>query len=462
MNNNPNIFRKLFLENVILKLFALLMAVAIWFIALNISNPEMTETFKVPLTFDTRELERNERLLLNGDELSKMEISIKVRGRKLDLDILRSRKGEITAYIDLSLAEITGTEKLNKEIFTQVNVDLPPGIRNNYDVIETTQKTAGIIIDKYITEQKQVQINVTGQPALGYIALEPEYSPKTVEVYGPWSSVQKIRTVCADIELDYSAEDVRAVRNLRILDAYGNELTELTFSPGAADILVYINKFSSKPVYEPEYRGTPAEGYRLIGIEWEPKSIDVIGSVDDMAAFKEIRLLPIDISGLTKTLEVRYELNVFLEGTGLELSEGSVSVLTVTAVIEAEAERQFEIPAAKINVTGGTADSEYKILTDRVTFTLQGLQSTLDNSFFTEATVDITGLGEGTHRTQVIIGSLPRDTVFVGTVPTVQVVISKKGAEADSGQDGAAPEPEPEPTAVEIGEPAETETVETD
>ncbi|MBU2539455.1 MAG: YbbR-like domain-containing protein [Proteobacteria bacterium] len=168
--------------------------------------------------------------------------------------------------------------------------------------------------------------------------------------------------------------------------------------------------------------GTPASGYELGGVIFEPPLIKISGPKAVVGREKILFAKPIDISGLKgpKTFQVPLELRPAL----LELM--GEAVVTANVVVR---EKTMERTITDIRVRPiGTADSARKVTIEPDTIsvhTLLPLSTKGDQAQLVEATISVEGLPAGTHKLPVKITS-PEHIKIIETVPpTVTVRVGR-------------------------------------
>ena len=75
------------------KVFSLVLAIGLWFIVINIKNPEESMTFTIPVEIQNLNvIEANNLIIANFDEIEDKHITLNIHGTRLTLDSLKTIK----------------------------------------------------------------------------------------------------------------------------------------------------------------------------------------------------------------------------------------------------------------------------------------------------------------------------------------------------------------------------------
>jgi len=167
--------------------------------------------------------------------------------------------------------------------------------------------------------------------------------------------------------------------------------------------------------------GSPASGYELGGVVFEPPLIKISGPKAVVGREKIFTAKPIDISGLksSKTFQVPLELRSAL----LELM--GETVVTANVVIR-ERTTKKTIADIPVHLTGPESDRKVTLEPDTISVrALLPLSSRGNQAGLVEASISTEGLSVGTHRMPVKI-TAPEEIHIIEAVPsTVTVKIGR-------------------------------------
>jgi YbbR domain-containing protein len=187
------IARKIFLEDWVMKLVALLITLALWLGVTGLSTPT-TKRFTVPLNFS---------LANNSDVTNEpiQEVDIVVSGDKRKIEQIN--RAELSASIDLT--DLAPGDRVLSLTPETVSVALPLGIK--LDEIQPGR----IAVRLEAVEEKDVEVRaaMTNEPAAGYEIYDVTITPPKIRVRGPASSLKTLDHVLTEaIDLAGAERDV--------------------------------------------------------------------------------------------------------------------------------------------------------------------------------------------------------------------------------------------------------------
>lgn len=405
------------------KVFSLITAVALWAIVINIKNPVEIRDFPVYINIVGEDnLAANNIVLANKNNLENMRIIIKVRGNRLGLEKLKANQKNITATVNLQ-SDMLNSMLINKS--ANVNVKLPTIGGESFEIIEKNPQNVEVLLEKVEMVQKPVQVALIGEPKNGFVTLQPQHLPSTVEVKGAASSVAKVDSVKVNVDVSSAASDIDVSVEPRAYDVEGNEVLGLELSEKYINVKVGINEYKKVALDGSANQGMLEEGYTVTGIDWEPKFVEVVGSTKQISSLSEIKLPAVDLSGLNETKVITYNVASLLP-ENLSIRTGTPTEVKVTVTVEKEVSKRFDIPIENIAVNGFTSSTQqYKIVQQPLSIELKGLGNIIDNIALEDikGTVDIRQYTEGVHDVAVNL-VLPQGVVLVGDTPTVNITIA--------------------------------------
>lgn len=402
-----------------LKLAALVISIGIWFVVMNVVNPVTTKDFDVTLSLrNTNLLLDNDKVLNNERELLSKTITIKLSGEKNTLEALENNTAGLSAYVDFLKDELLNAKQVDYAIQTQVRVVLPAEYQNKLELVRVTPDNVDVRLDNWITKTYNISLNVIGDGAEGYVKLDEDVSPKTVELTGPQGVLSMIGSVRAELDITDAKDDVSRTVTLQLYGIDGEKYrqsADVSMSINTAQIYASIGREATIPISSPVLEGTPAENYVVTKVELSPEVFTVIGYESDIANFKAFELYPIDITGINTTRPYKQDLRSQLNQTQLKSPYGASYEVTVTITVEKLIEKEFEIPADMIELLG--FDGNIELISESVTLTLRGLESEIAQ--ITEADIiaaaDLSGLAAGSHGVRVVF-TLPERFAAVSIV----------------------------------------------
>jgi len=451
-----------FTTNIVWKVTALVMAVILWILAVNIEDPLETEYFRtIPIQIENMDvLDRYGLVLLNQDEIEKTNVTVRVQANRNLLTTLS--KNNIKAYIDMSPISFTFMDMVGESLSAPVYVTLPDAASSARDK-SPTPNSVKIVLDRLETREFPVTVVKTSEAADGYVSMEPVVSPETVRLKGARSILDVVQSVRVEVGLDAAKADYTVYAAPIVLGEDNEDLTsKVTIDTNEVEVFIPINRHSQIPLVTPVINGFTAEGYTITNVEMDVEYIDVVGRDEELAALTSIRLDPIDVSGLSETKVSTRDVRDFLRTTNLSVRNGKPHEVNITVTIEREEIREFIIPISNVEIIGDHPGAQFA---ESVTVRVRGVEriiSGLANNAI-GASINISELAPGEHDVPVAL-SLPEGVSRIGEEPVIHVTIPEEGegeptetppAESATPTESIPPAATDDPT--ETDEPSETD-----
>lgn len=453
MSKKDEIFKKLIMKNFGWKVFSFAIAVLLWFVVMNIINPTEIKTISVNLTLlNMDRLEANDLIVINEEELKQKKVEIKVRGTRPALDELMKAENRknIKATVDMQQFDVLYAKDISESINVSITPSLPSNLYiYNYEIVNYAPGTISVTLDNLVSTSKKVDLEITDNAKEGFNVLQPSINPEVIEIKGAASEIEQIADVKATVSIKNASSDINTDVVPVIYDKDGNVMSNFILNTETVNVKIGVNKQGELPISEPAVEGTPQEGYKLTGIEWEPRYFEIISSGDNNSSVQKIELPSININGATENKVVVFDIRPYLKNTGIVLKNQNENEVTVTVHIEEEKTIDLDIPTSQLNVKG--IDSSYDVdLPDKFQLKLRGLDKDINGitSQNVKCSIDLSNLKEGTHQAEIQV-ELPENVVQADKT-VINVVIT-----ADEGTSNT------ETTASPSTAPTEENTTET-
>lgn len=218
--------------NIILKITAVVCAIALWFYVISLKNFQLT--MDVPLSL----IKLQETLAISSKPPSTVKITME--GRPLDLIRLQAQRQSVAMVIDLQNAEL-GSKRyhLNSKNFIAPNF---PGV--HYVELDNQYLFVDISIDTRIERNVPIKSNVTFTAAPGYLLTqEPQFLQDNLTVSGARNALTRI----IDIPTDSMFFDtLKTSQTYSIPLDFDNFPAFVAPSDSIAKIFVDVQKISTK------------------------------------------------------------------------------------------------------------------------------------------------------------------------------------------------------------------------
>lgn len=377
------------LNNLSLKILSAVCAIIIWIIIVNVYDPSTSVT-----------VSGVEVQLVNTESLTEKEYAYDVvDGSKISVYI----SGPRSIVTDIKAKDIVATADLsNVTVFSDyVDIDVKV-VKDGVSAssIEIAPKTTAIRlkIENRVTKTFNIDTELVGTPADGYVIGGQQISPSSVKVTGTSSVVDSISSVKVLYDVSGATMNISDAAPIKIYDSQGTEIVDdrIELSKTAVDIKVNVLMTKTVPVTY-KTKGTPADGYGVSGIDHAVTEAVIAGTEDALRDVNSIDVpdSAIDVSGLNADKIFHVRLSSYLPGNITVMSEG---VVNVTVRIYPVSEREISVPVTGIVLSN--LPQGYNISFGDVTavnITVTGEQSVLTALTVTGIipTIDLSGIKEG-------------------------------------------------------------------
>lgn len=425
-------FGKKIMNNLGLKILAVLFSIVLWIVVVNIDDPNQSKTYTTSVS-----LENKSYITSMGkwaDYLDgKNTISFSVNAKRSIHNNLSNSNFSATADAQkIEYNELTGTYRVPVTVTCNRN--------SNNISITTKELYLDLELEDSASKQFPIKTNTTGKVASGCALGDVEITDANVmKVSGPASVVNQIDTVVATISVEGMSTDITDRVTPVFYDAEENvvDTTKLTLSVSTINISAQI--LNTKDV-EMEFltTGTPAEGYEEAGITYTPQSVRIKGEAAVLNTINKITVPEevLDLTDATSDIEKTVDISTYLP-SGTSLVINSDAKIDVTVKIEQVKTKTFMVPVTNLQVVGLNSDEKIKYNEEQIALIVtarESLMDTLDEKTIT-GSIDVTDLNTGSHNV-VITFDLNTDD-FICNETYVPLEIEEKNSE-DTSATGAS------------------------
>lgn len=408
-----------FKNNIGLKIMAVLFAFFLWWGVVNIDDPVDKKPYNVDVTVTNPEVITNAgKSFQIVDNTRTVTVTVTAR-RKVLSEI---KKSNIIATADLR-------EMQDTSVPIRVTIS---GYEGAYEEVSANPRNIQVLIENTVKKTFPITAVAAGTPRAGYVVGNMIVEPKTVDISGPESLIQKIGKVVARVDVNELSADKDIQTTLLYYDAADNLLDQsrLTSNCDKNGVTVTVDLWKTKSLgLEFDTSGIrTASGYAFAGIEVEPQSIEVAG-IDERLV--EVNQISVDRSALERTNltaneEVIVDIAKYLP-EGLILADSNASSVVVRIIVDRSGTKSIQLATGSIVVLNASdrLRLEYELQAVELQFT--GAKEVLDSLTAEQivATIDLAGLEAGRHEVKVIISELPENCTYLEEV-TVWITLSRK------------------------------------
>ena len=355
--------KKLFTENIGLKLGSIAIAIILWVLVVYTYDPAATTTFNIGVD------------IINGDSIaSSGKVYEVVEGDTITIKV----KANASLIKNLKASDFKATADVSKLSPTyHANIDVVCTKSDNVEItIIGSAKLLEVKLEDLVTKQFSVIVDKSGDAENGYFVGDAIAKPNLITVSGGKKSVEKISTVKvrADINGANSSFNIKGVP--KAYDSDGNEITtgSLTFSDNPVSVAVNVYKTKTVNVIV-EASGEPYKGYSVQDIDYEPKTVTVAGDKKLLSKISSI-IVPLDVEGKIADVEVSINLSDYLN-SGVYLVDKDVLVNAKCNIVRLGT-KEIEILPTDISLNNKLGRFNYEFAgTEKLVVTLSGLSDKL-------------------------------------------------------------------------------------
>lgn len=407
--------KKVLFHNIGLKILAVLFALALWFMVVNVDDPSQTKSFTVNVQVENANVldESGEYYTIPEGEST---VTFRVTANRSVLEALSA--SDFTAVADMNYLdhdksripiEITANKYTSKVSIASKQYYL--------NVTIGSEKSAKFII----TPQTQ------GTPAEGSAIDEVSVTPNVLQVTGPADIVSSISSVTATCDVSGMSTDITESVVPKIYDAKGKLIDTTNLQMNLSTVDVAVTMVSVKDVaIQVQTSGTPLDGLALDKITTSPETISIKGEAKVLNDISMITIPAsvVDLSNATKSFDTSVDITTYLPD-GVTLEDASETQVTISVALLSKESRTYKISTANLTINGLSSGLTGQFDGDTITAEVTGFASDLDKLKASEITgfADANQLTEGTHTVNVTL-NLDMDTYQVGNV-TAQLILTQ-------------------------------------
>ena len=394
--------------NVGLASLSIVMGFALWIFVTDTENPTRSGVLPIELAVES--------VNVPGDlALSGSPVNVRVRVEVAD-----------DVWNTLSLADFKAT--LDLDGLQAGTYDLPVRVepltgRGGLRVTEVIPDTVPVELKSLFSKSVSASVSLEGAPPPGYEASIPELDAETVLVTGTQDRVTLVTQAVASLDLSGRTESLTQAVRLEPRDSRGFLVEGVSLEPSVMNVSVQIEQtqFSRALVISPTVVGTPAAGYDIVSLFADPAVITVFGPQSFVGETATIRTQPIDITGATKDVILTVSLDL-----PRDVSVSGGTSVTVTVQIEpAQGRQTLGVTAVIVGLDPDLSVSGPLPLVEVVLLgELPDLREIRPNDI--AATINLTGLKEGTHTVSVSISVPPEASVASVSPDEVEITLEPR------------------------------------
>ncbi len=413
-------------HNIVIKVFALILAFFVWRAVGEVSDPVVTVTYR-----DVAVTMLNEELVTDAGKV------YQVSDNTLMVVVQVTAKTSIQERI--SKEDIIATADFEDILLTElvpVNVTISGYEFSSLVSVVVSPSNIVVSIEDSTSKIFPIVPSASGELDTIYALGEMDANPETVTINGPESLVNSIVRVEGKVNITGITEDSVLEGELILYDEDNSVIdqTLLTIQL-SCDLEISVEVLDTKSVgLELSTSGEPKSGYEVASITAEPTEIIVAGKKEDLELIDNI-IIPgeaIDVTGKSGKLEMAIDITDYIP-ENISMYDENSSTIAVTVQIDELGTKSLDIPVQSIVVNNNPSDltlSYDNVTTVMVTFS--GLDYYLDSltSSDVQLSIDLKDYDQaGTYSVPVTISTTAG--VELQEEIEVPIVLTEVGATND-------------------------------
>lgn len=389
-------------------IIAIVAAILVWAFVVGMVNPGVTKRFTdVPVQLINQDSLTQDGLAVDSTDITSIDVTLS--GDRADINKIEEGDIQVTA-------DLYGRHEGSN--YVSLEVQLPRGI----SLDSRSEDRILINIGQLVTAEKSVEAKLTGEVAADTEMSGAKVDPETMTIYGTRKNVDKVDRIEAVVNARLlndkdSTHDVA----VKTVDSSGKEVPYVTTYQETASVTARLVKYKEVPL-KVDTTGSVAQGYELESVK-APDTVRIEGSADILADITSVTADDIDISGLTENTRVKINLNL-PDGVSVRNSDE----LYATVNVRGPSTGEFSFSGNEIAIEGLDEGLSASI-SGSIRVSVSGPRSAV--SALTKAditvSVNLSGLGEGTHEVPVYVTSSADsgELVLEPSPGTVEVTVTQ-------------------------------------
>jgi len=360
---------------------AFLLAIAVWVMAINASDPSVEKAFSSPVPIEI--VGQSPETVITTDLPE--NVAITLRAPTSIWNKLIVEKAPVRAFIDLA-----GLGVGPHTVPVQIQIGTKP-----VEIITYNPRSVALEIQPLLTETREIRVIFQGSLPVGFQADDPVLSPLSVTISGAESLVKNVSEVRAVVKLTDVKASINQSIQLVAVNTNGQIVNGVSISPEKVDYTQTIVERGGyrNVVVKVVTSGNIPSGYKLTSIAVFPPTVTVYANdpwlVDNLPGY--IETMPIDLNQKNASFEQRIDLNLPFGVQAIETEQVTVNVGI------APVESSITLENVTVEATGLSIGKKVTIQPDKVNVVISGPVIVLQALKASDVRVlmDLTGMGTG-------------------------------------------------------------------
>ena len=371
----------MFRNNKVNLVISIVLAIMLWAYVVGQVNPETQQKYEgIAIQITNENVLNNQGLAINDPGTLTVDVTITGTRRA----VKKVKRSDIKATVNA--AELSKGEN-NAEI----KVSVPSGV----SVEKQSQDSVSISVDELVTQTKSVSADFTGSKEKGTEIGKVTVDPKTVQVSGTRSQLDKIKTVDATVaasRIDTNGTSVKA--DLTPVNGKGNKFGYVTLSQKTASVSA-TREYTKTVDLNVNITGSVPSGYELESKD-VPTQVTIKGPKSSVKKVTSLTAADVDLSSVKRSQTIKLSITL---PSGVELADKDKNI-GVKVVLKTVTTKTFVLSAGDVETTNVDSGLSADVSSAKFKVTVKGTSDTVDAMTAGDITLkaDCDGLGEGKHK----------------------------------------------------------------
>ena len=342
------------LDNLGLKILALLCSFVIWFVVMNLEDGVITKTiYDIPVNIINGDTITQNGKLYNVTEGETVDVIVK--GPRSTVENLEATSFEATA--DISHLSVTNSTTINVALNNTVSVSRAKKVS-----ITPVNQYVILSIEEEIEKSIPVRVITTGNASDGYAIGNVVPTPNMITVSGPESVLSNIVEARAVVDVNGAYEDIERVVRVGCIDGYGAAVEKDNVFLSANDVTVSIPVYGTKEVpINITTAGKVHDGYDIRSINFEPSTVVIAGEKEVLDTIESIDIKDVVVTDATSNIEKNIDIVEYLPGD-VFVADSVGNEIAVSVEVAETVELEKTLNTGDIRILGATEDKNYEIV----------------------------------------------------------------------------------------------------
>ncbi|MCR5145555.1 MAG: hypothetical protein K6B67_09710 [Lachnospiraceae bacterium] len=384
--------KRIFTENIGLKIIAFVGSVFLWLLVVNVDDPTQTKNFTVAVSVtneDVLESQGKYYTIPRGNNT----VTFKVTAKRSVMEKIAD--GDFVAVADMNYLE------------EDSRIPVSISYRGNSNNVTISAKKLYLYIEVGTNSSKSfdIQIETTGEMPEGYAISEKSVNSETVAVNGPSEVIKQINRVVAYVDTTGMTSDFEKNCSLHFLDVNGKEIDYSGLSLDKTTVKCSIKILASKKVpLTFKTSGNLPQGLAFESVTFDPASVTIMGDSSAVNGVSSIEISGsiLELSKITETTTQTVDVTGYLP-SNVKIATGTTSQVQMTIKVSGNMSTTINVPASNITINNIPAGYTADIVDNTISVALTGDPDTIKTlvSSGVTGTIDAGGLQEGTSSVYV-------------------------------------------------------------